>query len=124
MRDLPVSTEENRRQEPRYPGQRQAVVRFGKKKGKVLDVSKGGLAIHFDEQYIFPGYTGQIDIEWASHGFFMGAVPVRSVSHYHAVEEPLKAGMSTRCGLAFDLLKVHQRFKLDYLIWLCTHLRP
>jgi len=123
MRDRRASHRNNRRQEPRYPGQRKAVVRFGRKQGTVIDVSKGGIAILLESRYIFPGYTGQIDIAWAAHGFFLGAVPVRAISHYLAVEEPLHPGLATRCGLAFDVLRVPQRFKLDYFIWLCNHPR-
>lgn len=124
MTDLHASFQENLRQDPRYPGQSKAVVSFGKKKGTVIDVSKGGLAIHFNEQYIFPGYKNQIDIEWAAQGFFLDALPVRGISHYHAIEEPLMRGKATRCGLAFDVLRPQQCFKLDYFIWLCTKQRP
>lgn len=121
MTDIPAPTQENRRQELRFPGQRKAVVCFGKKKGVVIDVSKGGLAVLFNEQYIFPGYKKLIDIEWSAQGFIVTALPVRTISHYHAVEEPWHNGLATRCGLAFDSLRSHQRFKLDYLIWLCSH---
>jgi hypothetical protein len=120
----PNSIQKNRRRATRYPGLSQAVVSFGKKKGTVIDVSKGGLAIHFDEQYIFPGYKNQIDLEWASQEFFLGAIPVRAISHLHAMEKPCHGDVATHCGVAFDVLRLSQRFKLDYFIWLCIHPSP
>jgi len=112
----------NRRKEPRYPVRKGVKALFGQREGLVLDVSKGGLGIHFEGDDLFPGTISTLDIEAARQEFFLGQVPVRNVTHCELEDEFLKGvPVAKRCGLVFGDLKPHQRFQLDYFIWLNTH---
>lgn len=113
---------QNRRKEPRYPVQRGVKALFGQREGIVVDVSKAGLGIHFEGSDVFPGSISAVDIEASRQEFFLGSVPVQTVTHCESEEEFLKGvPASKRCGIVFGDLKPHQRFQLDYFIWLNTH---
>lgn len=113
---------QNRRNEPRYPVRRGVKALFGQREGVVIDVSKGGLGIHFEGEDVFPGSLGAVDIEAPRQEFFLGRLPVRTVTHCEQEDEFLKGvPVAKRCGIVFGDLKPHQRFQLDYFIWLNTH---
>lgn len=122
MDTTPATARQNRRGEPRYPVQRGVKALFGPREGIVVDVSKGGIGIHFEGEDIFPGAAGTVDIEAPRQEFFLGRVPVRSVTHCELEDEFLKGvPAAKRCGMVFGDLKAYQRFQLDYFIWLNTH---
>lgn len=115
-------TAQNRRREPRYPVHRGVKALFGQREGVVVDVSKGGLGIHFEGEDVFLGSIGTVDIEAGRQEFFLGQLPVRIVTHCEQEEEFLKGvPVAKRCGIVFGDLKPHHRFQLDYFIWLNTH---
>ena len=111
----------NRRKDPRYAVLGEAIAYIGNRKCRVVDVGKGGMGVRFDEKYVPSDYQGNVDIELSGEDFFLGSVPVKSMSHCELEEEFIPgAKTTTRCGVAFGDLKSHQRFKLEYFIWLCT----
>ncbi len=111
----------DRRRDPRHPVHRGVKAFFGQREGIVVDVSKGGLGLHFEGEDI-PGSLGTVDIEASRQEFFLGRVPIKTVTHCELEEEFLRGvPVAKRCGMVFGDLKPHQRFQLDYFIWLNTH---
>ena len=115
-------TMQNRRREERHRVHQNAKAFWGQKEVRILDVSKEGMGVSIEGEGLSLGYQGMLDIDFPQEEFFLGQVPVRLISHCELEEEfAKKIEPSKRCGMMFGDLKPHQRFQLNYFIWLNTH---
>ncbi len=122
MESTDLHTMRNRRRTIRYGAKKDAKAVLGGREGEIVDVSTGGIGFRFEGDFIPHNVDQVIDIALNSDAFFLSGVPVESIVHC-VVEEEVVGGASPakRCGIVFGNLKPHQRFQLDYFIWLNSH---
>lgn len=111
---------EDRRRDPRFPANKRSMVLLGDQQGEIFDVSRGGLGVRFDSRVLIPE-ARNLMIQMLDEDFYLSGTPVKIVPQ-QVLEEELLEGSDTarRCGVAFAELTLHQRFKLDYFLWLST----
>lgn len=111
---------ENRRRDPRFPVNKKSLALLGDLQGEIVDVSRGGLGVRFNNSAQIPAVRNLL-IQMSDEDFYLSGMPVTVVPQ-QVLEDELIAGAETaqRCGVAFAELTPHQRFKLDYFFWLAT----
>jgi hypothetical protein len=117
MKQEPHDDGADRRQHRRFRVKEGALAFLGQVPGTIIDISEGGMSIHYVVFEREPSNTMQLDIFFAENEFFLPDLPVQLVSDVDASEEPLfSATKVKRLGIRFGELNSEQRSQLKYFI--------
>lgn len=110
----------DRRRDPRFPVNKKSLATLGSQQGEIVDVSRSGLGVRFNNRGRIPD-ARNVMIQMLAEDFYLSGTPIKVVDRL-VLEEEMIDGTETaqRCGVAFAELTLHQRFKLDYFFWLST----
>ena len=83
---------------------------------KIINISKGGMAVRYLDQSDWLGSASKIDVV-ANSNFFMSSIPIRAVSDFK-IDNDISFSIirERQCCLQFGELSPEQRDKLDEFI--------
>ncbi len=87
--------------------------------GRIIDISKGGLAFSYHEKGEPLHKLFELDILLADNGFYLDKVPFNAVWDFQIVideEAPASSLAPRSCGVQFGALSDDQKSQLDYFI--------
>ena len=87
--------------------------------GRIIDISKGGLAFSYHENGEPLHKLFELDILLGDNGFYLDKVPFNAVWDFQVVideEAPASSLAPRRCGVQFGALSDDQESQLDYFI--------
>jgi len=106
-----------RRCDPRYRVKDDALVFLGKDTGTILDISKGGLSVHFaafEQQKFFPTH---LDIFFAHSRFYLPNLPVSLVGEAQTLTNSIFSSLRVkRLSMKFGSLSSEQQARIDDFI--------
>jgi len=112
-------TQTERRQNERYRVPNLVVAlpkRSSAQIAKIINISKGGMAVRYLDQSDWLGSASKIDVV-ANSNFFMSNIPIRAVSDFK-IDNDISFSIirERQCCLQFGELSPEQRDKLDEFI--------
>ena len=113
MRNYREALKESRRKEERHHLMHAAVAALGKQKGQVVDVSKGGIGIRFDDQCDFFEFEDKALLDLYAVGFQLDAIPVQAVTCKVCDAGRQKGQTVVRCGFEFGDLEPHRSSQIS-----------
>ncbi|MBM9535964.1 PilZ domain-containing protein [Desulfobulbus alkaliphilus] len=112
-----VSEKKERRRHERFKVRENSVVFFGQETGTILDISAGGLSVHyavFDKETEIPG---SVDIFVAQSHFYLPNIPIVLVEETQVVPRSMFTSLRVRrLGLKFGALSPDQQNRLAEFI--------
>ena len=85
--------------------------------GKIIDISRDGLAFLYLTNEDRSNAPFELDILSAYHGFWLGMLPVKTISDFEIADEGIVGSITTkRCGTQFGELTQKQMSQLEYFI--------
>lgn len=114
---LAVSGKNERRRHERFKAEEDSLVFLGQETGTILDISSGGLSVHyavFDQETEIPGY---VDIFVARSSFYLPDIPIILVEETQVLPRSMFSSLSIRrLGLKFGVLSPDQQSRLKEFI--------
>lgn len=107
-----------RRKHKRFKASDRAFVIHGPyftNRSQIVDISKGGLAFRYIGGERLSG-SFNLDILFAENSFYLGKIPVKTVSDKKADQGPFDSISMRRHGVQFGELTSHQMSQLGYFI--------
>jgi len=112
-----ISLGTERRRAPRYRVKDDALVFLGKDTGTILDISTGGLSVHFaafDQQQSLPSH---LDIFLAHSRFYLPNLPISLVGEAQTLTRSIFSSLRVkRLSMKFGPLSSEQQARLDDFI--------
>lgn len=106
-----------RRRYPRYPVTTETFAFFGEGTCMVVDISRGGLALHCTVLTSNPVTPVQLELFTSHPQFYLAGLPVALVSEFQTVPATLFSQVGCkRMGLQFDSLSSEQQQRIDDFI--------
>lgn len=112
-----LNAQPERRSQKRFRVKEGALAFLGHTPGDIIDISEGGMAIHylvFDKE---PDSQFRLDIFFGADDFYLSDIPTKLVSDIQSQpESPFSAVRVKRLGLCFGELNEKQKSRLKYFI--------
>lgn len=114
---LAVTGKKERRRHMRFKAKEESLVFLGQETGTILDISTGGLSVHyavFDKATEIPGY---VDIFVAQSNFYLPDIPIILVEETQVLPHSMFSSLCIRrLGLKFGALSPDQQTRLKEFI--------
>ena len=106
-----------RRRHKRFRVKDDALVFLGKDTGTILDISRGGLSVHYAVFEKDPPIPRHLDIFFAHSRFYLPNLPVFLVDEVQTLPNPIFSSFQVkRLRIKFGLLSSEQQARLDDFI--------
>lgn len=106
-----------RRRHKRLKVMQGALAFFGSTPGTIVDISEGGLTVHYVVIENQPSDNLRLDIFFAGDDFYLPGIPGNLISEGQSISNQLYSSLNVkRLGIQFGELSSDQRDKLRYFI--------